>query len=249
MKLSVIDTTGKKTKKEFDLNSVVFESTSSPKLLRQAIHVHSTNVRTGTAFARGRGEVSGTGRKPWGNNKQGRARTGDLRTPIFRGGGVSHGPVPMNYSLKLSKRMKELSLYVALTNLYTKKKVYVIEEFDIPVKSATKTAFDMISKIRSVNKFNDRNVIIFIEKDNGIKLGFRNIPNVTVLNINHINPYDIVNASTVIFTENAMEKINGAGAIQSKVVTKVKAEKSEKKVVEKVEKSSAKKVKKTNIKK
>jgi large subunit ribosomal protein L4 len=222
MKITVVDTKGKATKKAFELNADMFEAKQHVDTLRQALHIHMANVRTGTAKAKNRGEVSGTGKKPWMNNKIGRARTGDQRTPIFTGGGVSHGPVPMNYSMKMPKKMKEVALYLALTDAANVQKIVVVEDFEVTGAQITKQLNTILDAIGG-------NVMYVASLGETLRRAAGNIRDFAIYDINHINAYDVVSAPTLVLMESAMEKLNGTKAVAATVTPKAASATTEKK--------------------
>lgn len=239
MKITVITNKGKKTNKVFDLNETVFASTLDGKLLRQAVHVHLANSRTGTAKAKGRSEVSGTGKKPWANNKMGRARTGDLRTPIYRGGGVSHGPVPMNYGLKLTEKMRKGALALALTDTVAQNKLFVVEDFSLKDERMTRQAAALLRDIADATGIETKRTLIYTQKNDEVLLkAFRNIPNVRVYKASHMNPFDLLSASAVLVFESAMTGVNKSEA--KTIVAKVSEEKKPEIVEKKAVKEEAK---------
>src|SRR3990172_2895227 len=104
------------------------------KLLRDAVTMYEANKRQGTACTKTRGEVAGGGRKPWVQKHTGRARAGSIRSPLWKGGGVSHGPKPRDYSFSIPKKARKLALYTALSAKVRDNELVVIDNlnFDIP---------------------------------------------------------------------------------------------------------------------
>src|SRR3990167_2014370 len=104
------------------------------KLLRDAVTMYEANKRQGTACTKTRGEVAGGGRKPWVQKHNGRARAGSIRSPLWKGGGVSFGPRPRDYSYAIPKKARKLALYTALSAKVRDNELVVIDNlnFDIP---------------------------------------------------------------------------------------------------------------------
>jgi len=239
MEIKVLNKKGQPTTKVFSLSKDVFENEAHPSILRQAIHVHLVNSRTGTAKAKNRGEVSGTGRKPWHNNKTGNARTGDRQTPIFVGGGVSHGPVPMNYSIKFPAKMKKTALKLALTQSVKNKRFMIIEDITIDSDRLTKSANDIVVALQDNADALMKNAIIYYANgDISLVRAFRNIPGVTLLPAAHMNAYDIVRASDVVVMESAMESLNGTKAEKKTAAPKAETKVAEKTTTKKAEPKS-----------
>lgn len=224
MEVSIFDTKGKKTDKGFVLDTKMFASEVHPMVLRQALHVHMLNTRTGTAKAKNRGEVSGTGVKPWKNNKVGRARTGDLRTPIFRHGGVSHGPVPMYYGKKLPRKVAQSALAVALTQCVTGKKLFILEDLKLPETRVTHTVAMMLDALaKSAHADMRRAIVYYWQTDDAMVRAFRNIPRVLFRDVRMMHAYDIVQSSAVILLASAMQHVNKTEAVSLKKDTEAKS--------------------------
>ncbi len=226
MKAVVLQKNGKVSKKFFTLQEDIFANKAGTNVLRQAVHIHMANTRTGTAKAKNRGEVSGTGKKPWANNKIGKARTGDERTPIFRHGGVSHGPVPMNYGLKLPKKMAEIALYQALTHAQNQNRLFIVEDFTISGEKLTKAAAEIVKALTTQAGIPMKRVVIYtLQYDELLKRAYNNIPGIEVRAMQHMNAYDVLSAGTVILMESVMEVLNGTKAENEK--PKVEEKKTE----------------------
>ena len=117
MKITVTDEKGKKIE-DIELDKVVFGQEPNDDLLLQYLHIYKSNQRQGTSSAKTRSEVSGGGKKPWKQKGTGRARAGSIRSPIWRHGGVAHGPKPKSWNLKMPKKMKKRAMQCALTSKY-----------------------------------------------------------------------------------------------------------------------------------
>ena len=129
MNYKVIDITGKETS-TVNLEDKVFNSNVNRNLLLQYIRVFLANKRQGTSSTKTRGEVSGGGKKPWKQKGTGRARHGSSRSPIWAGGGISHGPKPVDWSLSLPKKMKKLSMISALSSKTQASALKIVQDFN-----------------------------------------------------------------------------------------------------------------------
>ena len=109
MKVDLYSAAGRKLEGKVDLPKEIFEITPNKTALRQYLHVYTVNQRSGTLSAKRRGEVSGGGKKPWRQKGTGRARHGSIRSPIWVGGGVAHGPRPRRFFLSVPKKVSRLA--------------------------------------------------------------------------------------------------------------------------------------------
>lgn len=142
------------------------------------------SLRSNTAKAKNRGEVSGGGKKPWSQKGGGRARAGSITSPVFVGGGVAHGPQNnKNYDIKINKKQKRLALEYALNQKATLDKLYIIDSIDI-ASGKTKDAFALF------NKLNEKSVLFIVKNINdNTFLAFRNLKDCYVIEENEINAY------------------------------------------------------------
>src|SRR5690606_37190318 len=126
MTIDVLDQTGKKLD-AITLNKSIFGAPVVPALIAQAIRVRLINARTGTAHTKTRDEVSGGGRKPWRQKGTGRARHGSTRSPIWRGGGITHGPRFHKPQVSMPTVMRRAALFAAFTDKVQNKGVIVLD--------------------------------------------------------------------------------------------------------------------------
>jgi len=187
------------------LNKDVFGvDTSNHDLMKQAYLTYQANGRTNNATTLTRGNVRGGGRKPWKQKGTGRARFGSIRVPIWRGGGITFGPLGNeNYSKKLPTTMKRVAIRQALTTKAAASSVVVVE--DIAIKDAKTSAAAAFLKKIGVER---RAVIAVENKTPELERAFRNIPNTTLVQATYLNVYDILNADKVVITKKAMETVN-----------------------------------------
>ncbi len=194
-------------------------------VLRQYIHVYQINQRQGTVATKTRGEVSGGGRKPWAQKGTGRARHGSIRSPIWVGGGVTHGPQPHKFSAAFPRKLRDLALRSALSDKAADGLVLVVEEFS-PKIPKTKPARELLQKLGA-----KRPLIVFPAPWDTAVRAFRNLENVNLSNALSLNPYEIVRAREMILFRKSVEQLKerlGAGkTIKSvKTVKTVKAVKT-----------------------
>ena len=173
------------------------------KLLRDAVTMYEANKRQGTACTKTRGEVAGGGRKPWVQKHTGRARAGSIRSPLWKGGGVSFGPRPRDYSYAIPKKARKLALYTALSAKVRDNELVVIDNlnFDIP---RTK---QMLSILKALNIDNSSCLIVIPKANENVWKSARNIPSVKIMTSTELNAYEILRPKKVLLTKEALSSI------------------------------------------
>ena len=173
------------------------------KLLRDAVTMYEANKRQGTACTKTRGEVAGGGRKPWVQKHTGRARAGSIRSPLWKGGGVSHGPKPRDYSFSIPKKARKLALYTALSAKVRDNELVVIDNlnFDIP-----KTK-QMVGILKALNIDNSSCLIVIPKANENVWKSARNIPSVKIMTSTELNAYEILKPKKVLLTKEALSSI------------------------------------------
>jgi large subunit ribosomal protein L4 len=160
------------------------------------------NARQGTHSTKTRGEVRGGGRKPWRQKHTGRARHGSRRSPIWVGGGITHGPHPRDYHQKVNKKVRRLALKSALSLKVSEGSLVLLDRLDIE-KPSTKSMMSFLSEIDAGNKI----LIMVSESSPAIYKSAANIPGAMVLHVDSINVYDILNNRRMVLTMDAARKI------------------------------------------
>lgn len=199
----------------FDLNNkqvgsvevadAVFAAEVSEALLHQSVRHYLACRRAGTHKTKGRGEVSGSGKKLWKQKGTGRARIGSVRSPIWRKGGTVHGPQPRDYSYKFPKKMLIGALRSALTAKLNDGAIKVVDEFSINGHRTAEFA-QLLKKLEAGSK-----VLLVDNSDNrNLELSSRNLPGVTLVDSQDVHPYDLLNAETIIFSKATVEKCSEA---------------------------------------
>lgn len=164
------------------------------------------SLRANSAKAKTRGEVSGGGKKPWSQKGGGRARAGSITSPVFVGGGVSHGPQNnRNYNIKINKKQKRLALEYALNQKASLDKLYVVDSINVE-SGKTKDAFNIFKGL------NERSVL-FVTKANSDKtfLAFRNIRECYLIDVNEINAYLVAVFKAVVIEKEAFDELIKGG--------------------------------------
>ena len=185
-----------------ELNDAVFGVAVNEHLVHMAVVQQLANNRQGTQKAKTRSEVSGGGRKPWRQKGTGHARQGSTRAPQWTGGGVVFAPVPRDYSFKMNKKEKRAALKSALSDKVANGKLVVVDAltFDAP---KTKE----FAKVMTNLNVNDKALVVLNDNDTNVVLSAKNIPTVKTGLTNTINVYDIVNAKTLVLTQDAVKTI------------------------------------------
>ena len=204
-KIELLDLKGEKVK-ELKLNEEVFGITPNDKVLYDAIILAQASLRQGTHSTKNRSEVSGGGRKPWAQKGTGHARQGSIRAVQWVGGGRYGTPVPRDYSKKQNRKERKLALKSALAHKVQADEVMVLEELTF----ATPKTKEMLSLLKTLN-VEDKKVLFVVDAfEENVILASRNLRNVALIADYEINVLDIINADVVIFTSEAITKIEEA---------------------------------------
>jgi len=185
---------------EVEVDESIFDSEVKEHLFYEIIRAQLANRRSGTACTKTRGEVSGGGRKPWKQKGTGRARAGSSRSPVWRGGGISFGPKPRDYSYTVPKKVKRIALCSALTKKRREEKLLILDKFDL---SAIKTK----SFTNILDRLGNQRVLIIDDDNRNLCLSARNVPHVKVLSPQGLNLYDILYHDGLYITLPCLEKI------------------------------------------
>ena len=207
MEVTVYTTEGKAGKK-LTLPEDVFGVKWNSDLVAQVLYSQASNRRAGTAHTKDRGEVSGGGKKPWQQKGTGRARHGSSRSPIWRHGGVTHGPRnDKSYKKIVPRGMKNKALYTLLSAKLKQGKILFVDGLG-DVSGKTKDALGFMKNLSTVEGFKTltykktNNVYMTTPKtDNTSKRAFRNLPYMTLTNLSHLSPLDLANTRYLVVTD------------------------------------------------
>ena len=208
LELPVYDLTGQKISKE-RLVPEIFGLEINPDLIYQVVVSQMANRRQGTAHTKDRGEVRGGGRKPWRQKGTGRARHGSIRSPLWRGGGVTFGPRKERVFKKIiPKKIKRKALFMVLSGKLKNDLLILLDELKIE-KPKTKLLFEIIEKLRSkIDNFKKGSILIVLpEMDSNIILASRNIPKVGTIQAKDINALDLLSFKYLILPKRSIEVI------------------------------------------
>jgi large subunit ribosomal protein L4 len=198
--VDVIDVSGKKAGSA-ELPEAMFDVQTNVPLIHQVVVAQLAAARQGTQSTKRRGEVSGSGKKPFKQKGTGRARQGSIRMPQHRGGGVIHGPKPRDYSQRTPKKMIAAALRGALSDRARAGRIHVVNEFALGSAPTTKLAASVIAQLTA-----GRKTLVVLDRSDEISyLSLRNLQSVHVLPVDQLNAYDVLNADDIVFTKAALE--------------------------------------------
>ena len=196
-----IQKSGKKQASKISVADNVFAAEFNEPLIHQVLVSYMAGSRSGTKAHKSRSEVRGGGRKPWRQKGTGRARAGTIRSPLWRGGGVTFAAKPRDYSKKINKKMYKGAMRSIFSALVRQERFVCIDEFNVD-DSKTKSVKDKLSKLGL------KEVLIITEAlTENLYLGARNIPKVDVMDTNEIDPYSLIGFEKVLITQAAVEKV------------------------------------------
>jgi large subunit ribosomal protein L4 len=203
MELEVLNISGESTGKKVKLNKEIFGIEPNDHAIYLDVKQIMANRRQGTSKTKERSEIRGSRKKVKRQKGTGTARFGDIKNPIFRGGGRVFGPKPRNYGGKLNRKVKELARRSALTYKVKNKQIIVVEDFTLEAPRTSEFA-----NIQKNLKIDDKKSLLVInERNKNIYLSSRNLQNSKVLTVSELNTYEIMNASAVLFVESSLDAL------------------------------------------
>ncbi|OGY62233.1 MAG: 50S ribosomal protein L4 [Candidatus Harrisonbacteria bacterium RIFCSPHIGHO2_01_FULL_44_13] len=189
---------------EINLPNNIFSRPWNSDLVHQVLRAQLANRRQPWAHAKGRGEVSGGGKKPWRQKHTGRARHGSIRSPIWKGGGVTHGPVKeKKYELKINKKMLRAAIYSALSKKLADNELKIIDSLKLnsfKTKELNLALGQFLKKSLSA-------LLVPAMENKLIYRASRNIPNIKSSSSNALNVYDILKYKNVLIDKEAVPEI------------------------------------------
>lgn len=204
MEAPIYNTTGKKTG-SVQLSESVFGVSWNDALMHQVITSMQANARPSVAHVKERGEVRGGGRKPWRQKGTGRARHGSIRSPIWRGGGVTHGPRnEKNYTRVIPKGMRTKALFMALSRKLKDGEIVFVDSIEMkePKTAAARKTLAALSGISGFEKLTTKRanaaLIALSSPTEAIKKSYRNISNVSCMSVRDLNPVAVLGSSYLI---------------------------------------------------
>ena len=203
--MPVVDVLNSKAEKvsQTDLADTIFNVPVKPNVLHEVVTMQLASRRSGSASVKHRSDVKGSGRKLFRQKGTGRARRGDIKAPLLRGGGSVFGPDPRSYAYKVPKKVRRMALKMALSVKLSEDSLVVLDELD----------FDKIKTkefIKVMNALNMNNALFITDKKNeNLEISARNVPDVKVLRIEGLNVYDILKYKSLVLLESSIKSIEG----------------------------------------
>ncbi|MFP4664147.1 MAG: 50S ribosomal protein L4 [Bacteroidales bacterium] len=204
MKLKVYNNKGQETDKSLDLNDSIFAIEPNDHAVYLDCKQYLANKRQGTHKTKERGEIKGSTKKIKRQKGTGTARFGDIKNPIFRGGGRTFGPRPKSYNQKLTKKTKRLARKSALSHKAKENQIFIVDNFGLDEIKTRR-----IAEIQDNFKISDKKLLIIVNEQNkNVYLSSRNLPGVRVVSVSDLNTYEIMNASVLMFEEESIKVLD-----------------------------------------
>lgn len=190
------------------LHPEIFGVRVNGHLLYEAVKQYRAGGRAGTHKTKTRAMVSGSGKKPWRQKGTGRARVGEIRTPLWRHGGTVHGPVPRSYALDMPKKARAAALRSALSQRMGEGALKVVTGFPMTAENDTKPRYThqlklLLAKLGVAGKA----LVVDSEPLDALVLSGRNMPGIKVLDASHVTVYDVLDCQTVLVSQEGLKKL------------------------------------------
>jgi large subunit ribosomal protein L4 len=203
MKVAVHNIEGKETSKKVDLKKNIFGIEPNDHAIYLDVKQYLANQRSGTSKTKERGEIIGSRRKIRKQKGSGMARVGDIKNPIFRGGGRTFGPKPRDYDNKLNRKVKRLARKSALSYKAKDNNIIVLEDFSL---DSPKTK-EYLNILNNLEQSNNKTLMVLPENNQDVYLSSRNIKKTKVVRASDICTYDIMNANKLLVLESSVKEI------------------------------------------
>ena len=200
--VDVINTAGEKVS-EIELSDQIFDVPIKKDVLHEVVKMQLANRRAATATVKHRSDVTGSTRKLFRQKGTGRARRGNIKSPLLKGGGVVFGPDGRKYAYKTPKKVRRLALKMALSSKLKQNTLKVMNDFELDEIKTRKF-------MNIMNALNLNNTLIITDKENrNLELSSRNVPEVKVMHTEGLNVYDILKYDYLVLLQGSLEKIEG----------------------------------------
>jgi large subunit ribosomal protein L4 len=203
--VDVLDQDGKKVG-DIDLSPGIFDVQVNVPVMHQVVTAGLAAQRAGTHSTKTRAEVRGGGKKPWRQKGTGRARHGSIRSPIWVGGGVAHGPKPQDHTVRVNKKMKRLALRSALTDAAREGRIKAVDALSFDDGPSTKAALGVLEAVEVEGLV----LLVLAEPDTVVEKSFRNLSHVRVAYPGNLGTHEVLYADWVIFTRPALEAVQAS---------------------------------------
>jgi len=187
-----------------EVDERLFQEEINIDLLHRVVQMHLTNRRQGTASTKTRGEVAGSGKKPWPQKHTGRARHGSRQSPLWKGGGITFGPKPKDYNYKLPKKMRQKGLRAALSAKFKEAQLAIIDKLEF-TEPKTKEGLKVLERFAFPAK-----VLIIVsteENKREVRKSFSNIPYVKCVPARGATVYDLLKYESLLITQGALAEL------------------------------------------
>jgi large subunit ribosomal protein L4 len=189
---------------EIELSEAVFGAPVNEDVIYEVVRMQMASRRSGTASTKGRSDVSGSNKKPWRQKGTGRARVGNSRSPIWRGGGIIFGPTPHGYAFKVPKKVRRLALISALSMKFKEERMIILRDF--PMEEIKTKKFQEV-----IDRFGFKKTLFVIDQKRPVlEKSSRNIRDVKMVRSEGVNVYDLLKYDHVVLLEPSVHKIEGA---------------------------------------
>jgi len=200
--VDVINSSGKKVS-QVDLNDEIFNVPVKKSVLHEVVTMQLANRRAGSASTKHRSDVTGSGRKLFRQKGTGRARRGNIKAPLLRGGGVAFGPKPKSWAYQVPKKVRKLALKMALSSKLKDENILILDQFELD-EIKTRAFSEVVANL------NMENALIIIDQENeNLALSSRNISEFKVMRFEGLNVYDILKHKTLVLLEASVKAIEG----------------------------------------
>ena len=199
MKIDVLKIDGKKAGRKIELPDDIFGAEPNQHVVYLAVKQYLAAQRQGTHKVKTRAEVKGASRKLHRQKGTGGSRKGNIRNPLYKGGGTVFGPKPHGYDFKLNRKVKDLAKISALSFKAKENAIVVVEDINLDAPK-TKSFTDILSNLEVFGK---KTLFVMPEYNDNVYLSYRNVPFVKGTLLSDMNTYDVVNADVLILTEGA----------------------------------------------
>ena len=197
--LDVLDLKGNE-KEKIEVADDIVRQKMNDSILHQEIKRYLAAGRAGTHKTKQRSEVSGGGKKPWRQKGTGNARAGSNRSPIWRHGGITFGPVPRDHSFKLNKKVRKKSRLIAISEKFRSKKLMVLDGLELKTPK-TKEAQTVLDNL----KISGSKILLVLDSlEVSAVRSFRNIPGIKIVGVRGLNTYDVLVADYLVFTKKSL---------------------------------------------
>jgi len=203
MELTVYNINGQETSRKITLESSIFDISPNDHAIYLDVKQYMANKRQGTHKTKDRSEIKATTKKLKRQKGTGSARAGDMKSPVFVGGGRVFGPDPKDYNFKLNKKLKRLARKSAFSYKAKENSIIIVEDFTFD-KPETKS---YVKFLKNFNVLEKKSLLVLKENDKNLYLSARNIPKAKITTVSAMNTYEILNSGRLILQESTITEI------------------------------------------